>query len=261
MKMSRNTILITGGSSGIGFELAKQLLVLGNTVVVTGRNAHNLETARGKLRGLHTIQSDVGEPGSIRSLYEQVVHDFPTLNLLINCAGIMRKIDLQKVGANIEDVTREVDINLKGTIWMDMQFLPHLKRQDNAAIVNISSGLAFVPMPISPIYSATKAAIHAFTLSLRVQLKNTNIKVFELAPPSTDTPLFHGEFTKEDTSGVKPMPVDTLAKRAVAGMEKDVLEIRPGLANALKLGSRIAPNFMLNQTSKSVDLMHAQPDG
>ncbi|MDB5605983.1 MAG: short-chain dehydrogenase/reductase [Bradyrhizobium sp.] len=261
MKMSGNTILITGGSSGIGFELAKQLLALGNTIVVSGRNAHNLEAARGKLRGFHAIQSDVSEPGAIRSLHEQVVHDFPALNMLINCAGIMRKIDLQKVGANIEDVTREVDINLNGTIWMDVQFLPHFKRQDNAAIVNISSGLAFVPMPISPIYSATKTAIHAFTLSLRVQLKNTNIKVFELAPPGTDTPLFHGEFTKGDTGGMKPMPVETLAKRAIAGMEKDVLEIRPGLANALKLGSRIAPNFMLNQTSKSVDLMHAQQDG
>ncbi len=260
MKMSGNTILITGGSSGIGFELAKQLLALGNTVVATGRNVPNLETARGKLRGLHAIRSDVSEPVAIRSLHEQVVHDFPALNMLINCAGIMRKIDMQNVGANIEDVTREVDINLNGTIWMDLQFLPHLKRQDNAAIVNISSGLAFVPLPISPIYSATKAAIHAFTLSLRVQLKNTNVKVFELAPPGTDTPLFHGDFTKEDTGGMKPMPVETLAKRAIAGMEKGVLEIRPGLANALKFGSRVAPNFMLIQTSKSVDLMHAEPD-
>ncbi len=112
-------------------------------------------------------------------------------------------------------------------------------------------------MPISPVYSASKAAIHAFTLSLRVQLKNTRVKVFELAPPGTDTPLFRGDFTREDVGSVKPMSVQMLAKRAIAGVKKDVVEIRPGLANALKLGSRIAPKFMLSQIGKSVDLMHA----
>jgi uncharacterized oxidoreductase len=258
MKMSRNTILVTGGSSGIGLELARQLLAVGNTVIVTGRKTANLEAARSELPGLQTIQSDVSDPKAIPALYREVTADFPGLNVLINSAGIMRKIDLQKADFILEDITREVQTNLNGTIWMDIQFLEHLKKQKNAAIVNISSGLAFVPMPVSPIYCATKAAIHSFTLSLRVQLKNTNVKVFELAPPATDTPLFTGDFTEEDVKGVKPMSVQTLARRAIAGMEKDVLEIRPGLANLLKLGNRIAPNFMLGQTSKSVDLMHAQ---
>ena len=186
-----------------------------------------------------------------------MVAELPALNVLINCAGMMRKIDLQKASLNLEDVTREIETNLNGTIWMDLQFLPHLKHQANAAIVNVSSGLAFVPMPISPVYSASKAAIHAFTLSLRVQLKNTSVKVFELAPPGTDTPLFRGDFTQEDVGSLKPMSVQMLAKRAIAGVNRDVLEIRPGLANALKLGSRIAPKFMLSQIGKSVDLMHA----
>lgn len=255
--MSNNTVLVTGGSSGIGFEIARQLLALGNTVIVTGRNAANLEAARSKLRGLHTIQNDVSEVKGIPALYQHVITDFPRLNVLINSAGIMRKIDLQKADFGLGDITREVQTNLNGTIWMDIQFLAHLKKQKNAAIVNVSSGLAFVPMPVSPIYCATKAAIHSFTLSLRVQLRNTNVKVFELAPPGTDTPLFTGDFTKEDVKGIKPMSVQTLARHAIAGIEKDVLEIRPGLANMLKLGSRIAPNFMLSQTSKSVDLMHA----
>ena len=206
---------------------------------------------------LGIVTSDVSDPKAIATLYERVVADLPGLNLLINCAGIMRKIDLQKVRANLEDVTPEIETNLNGTIWMDMQFLPHLKRQPNAAIVNVSSGLAFVPMPISPIYSASKAAIHAFTLSLRVQLKNTKIESLRTRAPGTDTPLFRGDFTQEDIGSVKPMSVQMLAKRAIAGMEKDVLEIRPGLANALKLGSRIAPNFMLSQIGKSVDFMHA----
>jgi uncharacterized oxidoreductase len=170
----------------------------------------------------------------------------------------MRKIDVQKPGLLLEDTTREVESNLNGTIWMDIQFLPHLKRQPNAAIVNVSSGLAFIPLPISPVYCATKSAIHAFTLSLRLQLKNTGVKVFELAPPGTDTPLFHGDFSPEDTAGVKPMSVETLVQHAIAGLEKDVLEIRPGLANVLNLASRIAPGFMLKQLGRSVDLMHAQ---
>ena len=141
---------------------------------------------------------------------------------------------------------------------MVKQFLPHLKRKRVAAIVNVSSGLAFVPFAISPVYSATKAAVHSFTQSLRVQLKNTRIKVFELAPPGTDTPLFRGDFTEDDVKGVTPMDVATLARYAIDGMGKDVYEIRPGLANALKLMSRVAPQFMLKQLSKSADNMLAE---
>ena len=258
MKVTGNTILITGGSSGIGFELARQLVNLGNTVAITGRDTTNLKAAQTRLPGVKIFRSDVSDPIAIPALYERVVADLPELNVLINCAGIMRKIDLQKASLNLEDVTREIEINLKGTIWMDLQFLPHLKRQANGAIVNVSSGLAFVPMPISPVYSASKAAIHAFTLSLRVQLKNTSVKVFELVPPGTDTPLLRGDFTQEDVGSVKPMSVEMLAKRTMAGLKKNVLEIRPGVANTLKLGSRIAPTFMLNQIGKSVDLMHAR---
>ncbi len=261
MKMSNNTILVTGGSSGIGLELARQLIARGNTVIVTSRNAANLAAASAQLKGLHTFQCDVSDPGSVRDLYSQVVAQFPDTNVLINCAGIMRKIDVQKLGLELEDVTREVESNLNGTIWMDIQFLPHLKQQPNAAIVNVSSGLAFIPLPISPVYCATKSAIHSFTLSLRLQLKNTGVKVFELAPPGTDTPMFHGDFSPEDTAGVKPMSVETLVQRAIAGLEKDVLEIRPGLANFLNLASRIAPGFMLKQLGRSVDLMHAQAKG
>jgi short-subunit dehydrogenase involved in D-alanine esterification of teichoic acids len=138
--------------------------------------------------------------------------------------------------------------------------LDHYERFPTA-IVNVSSGLAFIPLPISPIYSATKSAIHAFTLSLRLQLKNTGVKVFELAPPGTDTPLFHGDFRPEDTGGLKPMSVETLVQCAIAGLEKDVLEIRPGLANFLKIASRAAPDFMLKRLGRSVDIMHVQAKG
>ncbi len=261
MKISDNTILITGGTSGIGFELAAQLLALGNKVIVTGRSQSNLDSARKRLPGIHTIQSDVSDPAAIARLYQQVVAEFPSLNVLINNAGIMRKINLNTFGSDLQDITREVEINLNGSIRMVMQFLPHLKMQKRAAIVNVSTGLAFVPLPISPVYCATKAAIHSFTLSLRIQLKNTNISVFELAPPLTETPLFKDDFSAEDFEGVKVMDVKTLAEEAIDGIEKDHVEIRPGLSNMLKIMNRVAPNFILKQLSRSVDRMLAQPKG
>ena len=258
MKMSGNTILITGGSSGIGLELARRLVALDNVVIVTGRDGEKLKKA-GRLHSqIHTIQSDAADPDAVVHLHQTVTGQFPALNVLINNAGIMRKINLHEPIPDVYDITREIDINLAAPIRMVKQFLPHLKRQRTAAIVNVSSGLAFVPFAISPVYSATKAAIHSFTQSLRIQLKSTSIKVFELAPPGTDTPLFRGDFTADDVKGATPMDVTTLGKHAIAGLSKDVYEIRPGLANALKLMSRVAPQFILRQLSKSADAMLAQ---
>ena len=201
MQIRNDSVLITGGSSGIGLELARLLLERGNTVVIAGRDASKLQDAKSKLPKVIPVSGDVSSPESIAALYAVTLREAPAINVLINCAGIMRKIDLQASVSDLKDITREIDTNLNGTIWTTVQFLPHLKRQQRAAIVNVSSGLAFVPMPISPVYSATKAAIHAFTLSLRTQLTNTRIKVFELAPPGTDTPLFWEDFTKEDVGG------------------------------------------------------------
>jgi uncharacterized oxidoreductase len=150
---------------------------------------------------------------------------------------------------DLQDVTREIDINLSGPVRMIQQFLPHLKSQKGALIVNVSSGLAFVPLPISPIYSAAKAAIHSFTQSLRVQLKSTGVTVIELAPPGVETPLFRGEFA-EEMKGQKGMDVKVLAHKAIVGIEAGNLEIRPGLSNVLKIMSRIVPGFMLNQMAK-----------
>jgi len=112
--------------------------------------------------------------------------------------------------------------------------------------VNVSSGLAFVPFPLSPVYSAAKAGVHAFTQALRFQLKKTNVKVFELAPPGTETPLFRGDFDEQDLGSANGMDVRKLAALAISGMKQDRLEIRPGLSNVLKLLSRLAPSFALN---------------
>ena len=201
MKLTKNTILITGGSSGIGLELAKQLIKKGNKVIVTGRDQARLDKAKLLLPDLQIVKSDVSQTKDIDALFERVTKEFPELNILINNAGIMRTINLHGKDTNLDDITREIDINLNGPIRMAYKFLPFLKAKKSAAIANVSSGLAFTPLPNSPVYCATKAALHSFTLSLRVQLMKTSIKVFELAPPATQTELL-GDFDSEDMKGI-----------------------------------------------------------
>jgi uncharacterized oxidoreductase len=248
MKMIGKTVLITGGTSGIGMELARQLIARGNTVIVTGRDHDRLEVARRAMPGLHAFQSDVSDPTSIESLYETVSGQFPALNTLINNAGTMRNIKLDRQ-QKLNDLTTEIDGNLKGPMWMTQAFLPLLLRQTSSLIVNVSSGLAFIPFPAAPIYSASKAALHAYTLCLRAQLADTCVSVVELAPPGTETPLFRGEFA-EEMKEEKGMSVNVLARRAIAGIEAGTPEIRPGVSNILKIASRVAPHFMFRQMVK-----------
>jgi uncharacterized oxidoreductase len=248
MKLENRTVLITGGTSGIGLEIAAQLLKRGNTVIVTGRDSAKLEAIKRALPKVHTFNSDVSDPGAIVALYDAVITEFPALDTLINNAGIMRNLDLTQA-RDLDDVTREIQINLSGPVRMVQQFLPHLLTRQNALIVNVSSGLAFIPMPISPIYCATKAAIHSFSQSLRVQLQGTSVTVVELAPPAVETPLLRGEFA-EEMKDQKGMDVKKFVDQALAALAAGTLEIRPGLSNVLKAMSRIAPDFMLKQLSK-----------
>ena len=248
MKLSQRTILITGGSIGIGLELARQFLARGNTVVITGRDQDKLDAARRTLPSVHVFRSDVSDPAAIAALYAQVVAKFPALDTLINNAGIMRNLNLND-DRDLTDVTREIEINLSGPIRMVQQFLPHLKTRPGALIVNVSSGLAFVPMLAAPVYSATKAAMHSYSQSLRGQLEGTGVTVVELAPPGVETPLFRTEFEAE-TKGQKAMPVAVLARKAIAGIEAGQREIRPGQSNLLKLLSRVAPDFAFKQLTK-----------
>lgn len=248
MKLEHRTVLITGGTSGIGLELARQLLRRGNTVLVTGRDQGRLDAAAAALPGVHTFRSDASDPAAIADLHEAVLARFPELDTLINNAGIMRNLKLREE-RDLLDVTREIEVNLSGPVRMVQRFLPHLTAVPGGLIVNVSSGLAFVPLPVAPIYCATKAAMHSFTQSLRMQLRGTGVTVVELAPPGVETPLFRGEFA-EEMRGQKPMSVEVLAARAIAGIEAGKLEIRPGVANMLKAMSRVAPGFMLAQMAK-----------
>lgn len=252
MKMTGNTILITGGTSGIGLELATQLSKRNNTVIVTGRSLVTLDELQERFPNIHTYQSDVRNPEAILTLYHKVTQDFPALNVIINNAGIMRMLSLN--GKNgLQDIGQEIEINMLGPIRMVEQFLPYLKTRPDAAIVNISSGLAFLPLASAPVYCAAKAGIHSYTQSLRVQLQGTNVKVFELAPPPTSTPLidnFGSDTSTRSSQGV--MKVDKMVSVAIKGLESDAYEIRPGVSNVLKLMSRLAPAFMLKQISKPV---------
>jgi len=250
MELKNNTILITGGTSGFGLEFAKRLLELGNTVIVTGRDPVKLASARKNLAGLQTYQSDVSDPNAIADLYAKVIAQFPKLNILINNAGEMRKMSLHDTSIGLVDITREIETNLMGPIRMVQAFLPHLKQMKSAAILNVTSGLALVPFPITPIYGATKSGLRSYTKSLRVQLKNTKIKVFELVAPAAKTPLNDQFIGMEGFEGKLMDPVE-LVDTALKGLEKDKYEIYPGIARMLLIMSRIAPGFILKMLSKA----------
>ena len=250
MELNNNTILITGGTSGFGLEFANRLLALGNKVIVTGRNPSKLDETKRLLPKVETIQSDVSDPAAIARLYTQIISRFPGLNILINNAGEMRKINLHDPSIDLYDITLEIEINLMGPIRMVQQFLPHLKSQKTAAILNVTSGLALVPFPLSPVYGATKSGLHSYTQSLRVQLRKYPIKVFELLAPASGTPL-NDKFMQEEGFDPKMMmKPEKLIDVALKGMQKDTLEIYPGFALVLKIMSRFAPGFLLAQTSK-----------
>ncbi len=253
MKLSGNTVLITGGSSGIGLELADAFVTHGNTVLITGTDPTHLDAARNRLPSVRTFQSDVADPDAIMQLREIVLRDFAKLNVLINNAGIMQMIDFRAGDIDDRRIQREIGINFTGPIRMIGAFLPHLVTRERAAIVKVTSGLAFIPLPVAPVYCATKAGMHSFTESLRVQLRGTNVAVFEVAPPITVTHLYGAAGSIERLGLPKAMEPRAVAERVLSGMGKDRSEIRPGLSNALKLMSRIAPNLVINRFSKTVD--------
>jgi len=188
MELKGNTILITGGSSGIGMALAARFVELGNEVIVTGRREAALQAFKDQYPSAHTRVNDAGNPLERVALANWATREYPSLNVLINNAGIQRKVSLQEAEP-WADTAQELDINLAAPIHLSALFAPHLRNQPRAQIINVSSGLAFVPLAHMPVYCATKAALHSFTLSLREQLRETSISVLELIPPAVKTNL------------------------------------------------------------------------
>ena len=243
MKLKNSTVLITGGTSGIGLEFVNQLTEIGANIIITGRNLDKLNDMKRCFPNVNIFKSDVTNSTDIKKLFQDVTAQFPNLNIIINNAGIMRQIDLQNKFIDLENINYEIITNLTGTIQMIHQFLPHLKKQDSAAIINITSSIAFAPYTIAPIYSAAKAGAHAYTKILRLQLQNTHVKVFEVLPPGVKTNL-HNTW-KLSPQQNRMMDVERFVRKAINGILNNRLEITPGLAKAIKIISRIAPNTLI----------------
>jgi uncharacterized oxidoreductase len=209
MKTTGNTILITGGGSGIGLALAQRWHDAGNVVIVTGRNSAKLDAAIEGRANMHAMPLDVTDADAIAAFAADVVQRFPDLNVLVNNAGVMmyEALDGER---NLSDAEATVVTNLLGPIRLTDALIDHLVARGDGAIVNVTSGLAFVPLPKAPTYSATKAALHSYTQALRVQLAG-RVDVIELAPPAVRTELTPGQSTRDAY-----MPLDAFADEVMA---------------------------------------------
>lgn len=189
MNLKGNTILITGGASGIGLALAKRYVQAGSTVIACGRRQEQLALAERECPGLKTLRADISNEAGREKLRDQVLSEFPKLNVLINNAGIQNRPPPLTQPQDWMKSKLEIETNLEAPIHLSMLFLPHLMKATNPAIVNVTSGLSFAPISFMPVYCLTKAALHSFTLSLRHQLKATPVKVIEIIPPAVNTDL------------------------------------------------------------------------
>src|ERR1700675_1451712 len=197
MKTNDNTILITGGGSGIGRGLAEAFHRLGNQVIIAGRGQKTLHETAAATPGMKSVTLDVSDPKSIQSFAAQAMKDYPSLNVLINMAGIMQPENLLEKPDDLSTAEKTITTNLLGPIRLTAALLPSLRKQPRATIMNVSSGLAFVPLAMTPTYCATKAAIHSYTQSLRYQLKSTKVEVVELIPPYVQTTLMGGQMAED----------------------------------------------------------------
>jgi uncharacterized oxidoreductase len=210
MKTTGNTILITGGGSGVGRGLAQALHTLGNHVIIAGRRKQALDETAAVNPGMRSLPLNIEDPANIRSFAVQIAAQYPALNVLINNAGIMRLENLLAQQPDLADVESTIATNLLGPIRLTAALLPLLQKQPHSVIMNVSSGLAFVPMARTPTYCATKAAIHSYTQSLRYQLRGSTTEVLELIPPYVATDLLNG------ASDPRAMPLNQFIAEVMA---------------------------------------------
>jgi uncharacterized oxidoreductase len=189
MQMGSNTILVTGGGSGIGRALAEAFHKLGNHVIIAGRRKALLDSVVAENPGMKSAIVDVQDSAKLKAFAAQIAEKFPSLNVLINNAGILKAENLNKTPADLTDAEAIIETNLLGPIRLTASLLPLLKKQTRSTVMTVSSGLAFLPLAMAPTYCATKAAIHSYTESLRYQLKDTAVEVLELVPPYVATEL------------------------------------------------------------------------
>jgi len=237
MNISGNTVLITGGASGIGYAMAQGFLDAGSEVIICGRREARLLDAQKKHRNLHVKRCDVASARDRSDLVEWVLTEFGALNVLVNNAGVQRDVDLTKGIAEFLAGENEIRINLEAPILLSGLLVPHLTGRRGAAIVNVSSGLGFVPAAKMPIYSASKAGVHAFTMALRQQIQPLGIKVFEVVPPAVDTEL--NPQGRAARGGFRANLTATEFVAAVMkGLANDVAEIGYGMTEGFLRASR-----------------------
>jgi len=247
MSDARQTVLITGGGSGIGSGLACAFHARGATVIIVGRTEERLAAVAANNPGMVYEVVDVADAAQVNALAERIAVQFPTLDTVVNNAGIQNEIDFtQAEPIAAERIAQEIDINLKGLIYVSNAFLPLLKRQPKSRLIHVGSGLGYVPLAATPIYSATKAAVHSFTISLRRQLKDTAVSVIEIIPPVVETELHRGQSRKPPGA----MKLDAFVRGAMAGIDAGKAEIPVGIVKVLKIASKFAPGLFLNIINK-----------
>jgi uncharacterized oxidoreductase len=246
-ELQGNKFLITGGSAGIGLALAKKFVQLGNKVLITGRTKAKLETAHSECKDLTCFQCDSSDLEQLNELSRKIHKDHPDVNVLINNAGILVSRNLMAPLDDLAELTREIEINVKGTVLTTSLFLSLIKR-NHGTIINVSSGLAFVPMMSAPIYCGTKAFIHSYTTSLRFQMEDQGVEVVELAPPAIKT-----EMTARlpEDGFFKILSTEELVKATIEGLRDGRKEVRPGQSNKLRIMARLAPNFIERRLAKA----------
>jgi uncharacterized oxidoreductase len=218
MKLTENTIFITGGGSGIGRGLAEALHKLGNKVIISGRRKSNLDATTQANPGMHSVELDIADAASIAAVAKKLIADYPALNVLINNAGVMLIDDAAgKIGDLL--LTSTITTNLMGPIRLTSALIEHLKKQANAAVIYNTSALAFVPLALTGVYSSTKAALHSYVLSQRYRLKGTSVRVLEIAPPWVQTDLLN---SSEDP---RAMPLKEFIEETIAVLGTDADEI------------------------------------
>lgn len=225
--------MITGGTSGIGLAFAEKFMEAGNRVIICGRREERLRQISDAHYSIITRACDVAIESQREDLFNWVTQNYPQTNMLINNAGVQLVADLTKP-VQLERIRAEVETNFIAPVHLASLFAGYLASKPEAAIVNISSGLAFVPLAFMPVYCATKAAIHSLTLSLRYQLRRTPVKVFEIAPPSVDTELGHDRRTdKSESHG--GMPVAEFIAEAMEAIKNDTFDAQVGSSKNLKI--------------------------
>lgn len=234
MKLTDNTILITGATSGIGYALAIRFADLGNTVIAVGRNQDALAGLSTLSAAIHPLVCDLGNPSDVEQLVVTVGHRFPALNVLINNAGIQYNYEVAEASEQMGRITHEIAVNLTVPLQLTALLLPQLLTRPEGAIVNVSSGLGLAPKRSAPVYCATKSGLHVFSKALRYQLEGMSVRVIEVIPPLVDTPMTAGR-------GRGKISPEQLVDEFLRGFARNTTEINIGKVGLLRLLQRVSP--------------------